>query len=498
MLQKCGYTSYLELYLSSDINKRKSTGRMFKYVLSKLGINKRSILHIGDNLLSDNIIPRIHGINTYLVKKNKNNNFFNKKVSIEYRSHYNELQNFISNHLDDRKDYFWNMGYETFGPILYGFSFWLKQSIKNDKIFFLSRDGYLMQRAFNLISGNIDSMYLYASRRALIVPTFWMDDTIKEMIDKLYIRDTIKIKNLFRKFGLEDAEFKDAVLSCGYSMNEEIKYADLLACEKFKGLFNKLKPAIHKNSKKEYEVLLKYMKDVNFNGDVSIIDIGWNGNMQLAFSNIVKSSGEKTNITGYYIGVLPESKNLGKINMKAFLFDESNNTDIYLTLKAINSIFESLFLAPHGSVKKMSMKNGKFTPVLLDYEYKDGKEKTAYKNIQDGALKFIEDFNNSYIRNVLNIDARLSFYSMAKFAYNPRNVDVEEFGDFCFLEDDIVFLAKPKSLIFYLFHPKKLLQELYLSGWVIGFMKRLTKINIFYSYLYKKMIRMYLNSRKNN
>lgn len=496
ILEKCGYANYFKLYVSSDLNKRKSRGSLFKFVLSDLKIKNDDIIHIGDNIVSDNIMPRTLGIDTYLIKKNTNCNFCNRNIQKNYKDSYKELENFISNHLDEKKDYFWNMGYETFGPILYGFSKWLKNSIKTDKLFFLSRDGYLMQKAFNLLDNDVDSMYFYASRRALIIPTLWMDNDIKQMVDKFYIRDYIKVGNFFRKLGLDNSDFENIIISNGYEMDQKIKYEDLFSDEKFNKLFDKIKPIIHKNSKKEYKLLLKYMKDNDFCGNVSIVDIGWNGNMQLAFNNLVISTGDKTNITGYYIGVLPESKNLGKIDMKAFLFDDKNNEDIYLALKVINSIFESMFLAPHGSVKKFDNINEEIVPVLLDYEYKDGVEKSAYESIQNGALKFIEDFEKSYLKLLLNIDSKLSFYNMHQFAYYPKMLDVEMFGNFCFLEDDIIYLAKPEKIHFYFRHPKKFLSDLYFSGWVIGFMKRLTKVNIGYSYIYKKAIKLYLNKRK--
>ena len=172
--------------------------------------------------------------------------------------------------------------------------------------------------------------------------------------------------------------------------------------------------------------------------------------------------------------------------------------EIYLCLKVINSIFESMFLAPHGSVKKYKNDNGKIKPVLLDYEFDEGIEKKSYEEIQEGALQFIRDFNNSDLKYLLDIDSRICFYNMQKFAYYPKLRDVEKFGDFKFLEDDIIYLAKPKKLSYYLCHPKKLFLDVYTSGWLIGFMKRLTLINIFYTNLYKIYINIYLKKRDNS
>lgn len=495
ILTKCGINKYKNLYLSSKYQKRKSSGSIFKYIKNDLKISGNMIVHIGDNILSDYLIPKLFGINSLLVKNNSNNLFYNKKVNKEYLHRYNILEKFISNNCDTNKSYYYKMGYETFGPILYGFVKWLKDNVKTNKIFFLSRDGYLISKAFNIISDNNAASYFYASRRALIIPTLWLDDTLKQMLDKLYIRDYIKIKNLFNKLGLEEDDYKNIVLNNGYNLTDKILYNDLFS-EKFLKLFDDVKPIIHENSKKEYNLLLKYMNQEDFNGNVSIVDIGWNGNMQMVFVNATKSS--NTNITGYYVGILPESKNIGKINMNGFLFSDNKNKDIYLCLKSINSIFESMFLAPHGSVKKYKEDKDKIVPILLPYEYENSIEKESYEEIQCGALQFIKDFKDSSLSELLNIDEKLSFFSMKKFAYNPTLKDVNMFGDFKFLEDDIIYLAKPKKIRYYITHFKEFLEDIYSSGWIIGFMKRCTKINFFYTSIYKFLINIYLKKRKSS
>lgn len=485
--------NYHKLYLSSKYNKRKSSGSLFDYILNDLGISSSKIIHIGDNIISDVLRPKLKGIDTIHIKNKCNNSFYNKKIN---QDSYKLLEKFISNNINIRDDYYFNMGYETFGPILYGFANYLKENIKNkDKMFFLSRDGYLISKAYHLVDADSKMSYFYASRRALIIPTLWLCNDLKEMTDKLYIRDYIKVSNLFRKLGLEKSDYQQIVEKHGYALDQEVKYEELFK-DKFTSLFEEIKPIIYKNSKKEYKLLLEYMKQEGFDTDSSIIDIGWNGNMQMAFNNVIKAASKNIKVDGYYVGVLPESKNIGKIKMNGFLFDDKKNNDIYICLKVINSIFESMFLAPHGSVKTYKKTKNGIEPVLLDYEYKEGIEKDSYEKIQEGALKFISDFTNSDIKYILKIDERLSFYNMMKFAYHPTLKDVEMFGDFKFLEDDIIYLAKPNKVSYYFKKPKHFFKDLYLSGWIIGFLKRFTKINIFYDKLYKVYIKIYLNKRK--
>lgn len=495
ILKKCNI-KYDKLYLSSDCGYRKSRGKIFKYIKDDLNIKSNELIHIGDNYVSDYIMPKLNGCASirYIPKNYCNFNY--KKVIESDKKDYENLKSFINAHIDNNESYYYKMGYETFGPILYGFVKMLNEKIDNKKkMFFLSRDGYLMSKAYDIIDSKNKPVYFYASRRALIIPTLWQVNTLKEMLDKLYIRDYIKVENLFRKLGLDKEKYEKIVKKHGFKLTDSVKYNDLFVSP-FIDMFEEIKPIIHENSKKEYELLLAYMKQEGFDNESSLVDIGWNGNMQMAFKNIFLSLNQKDKVKGYYVGVLPESKNIGKINMNAFLFDPKTNTDIYICLKVINSIFESMFLAPHGSVKTYKKEKGKIVPVLLDYEYTDGIEKKSYEEIQNGALAFISDFVKSDLKEYINMNSHVSFYSMMQFAYHPRKKDVEAFGDFKFLEDDIIYLAKPKRLSYYLIHPKKFASDLYVSGWIIAFMKRLTRFNMGYTTIYKKMIGVYLNRKK--
>ena len=131
ILKKCGITKYEKLYLSSLYQKRKSNGSMYDFIIKDLNISSNDLIHIGDNVISDYLIPKFKGIKVQRVKNKKEVMFYNKRVK-DYN--YYMLEKFISNNIDLSKSYYERMGYETFGPILYGFSKWLQNNIKTDKI----------------------------------------------------------------------------------------------------------------------------------------------------------------------------------------------------------------------------------------------------------------------------------------------------------------------------------------------------------------------------
>ncbi len=70
----------------------------------------------------------------------------------------------------ERSEYF-NFGFQYFGPFLYGFTKWLSGRLSEEgltNVFFFSRDGYMMQKAFELLEPDFPkTKYVYFSRKSL-------------------------------------------------------------------------------------------------------------------------------------------------------------------------------------------------------------------------------------------------------------------------------------------------------------------------------------------
>ena len=75
----------------------------------------------------------------------------------------------------DKNDFVSSVGYEVLGPMLWGFTHWQHEELESmhiEKVFFLSREGALLQRAYQTLfpNSNVKQTYLYVSRQALQVP----------------------------------------------------------------------------------------------------------------------------------------------------------------------------------------------------------------------------------------------------------------------------------------------------------------------------------------
>ena len=391
------------------------------------------------------------------------------------------INRFIYLNLENRgeKNYEYILGYKTFGIILYGFALWLKEALNKEnikKVYFLSRDGWILKKAFNLINGNdkFDTRYLFASRRSLIVPCIWMCKDYDDTKILLNIPSRITKEKFLKNVGLDS---HISVISA-----TELK--EVLDEEKQKELYECLKHIIITNSKKEYYSIKKYLEQQQFYGRLAIVDIGWAGRMQNALYNLTLDK----DIFGFYVGTrkFKEIDKLDYIKRTGYLFNRNiNNNSIYLG--AMNALFETFFLGNHGSVKNFEIDaTGKIKVNLYEYEYKNAPEqKDVIKKFQLGALNFVEDLNKSVLKKWITIENNLVCNNMVKTFLNPTIRTCKLFGDIVFLDHFHTYIARPNDWSFYIKHPNKIYSDLKQSTWKIAFISRLTNIySSLWFYLY--------------
>ncbi|MBQ2265645.1 MAG: hypothetical protein IJ265_11870 [Oscillospiraceae bacterium] len=71
MLCKCSITNFSELYVSCDVRHNKASGDMFRYVKKQEQMAFSQMLHIGDNPISDVIIPQNLGMHAMFLPLDK-------------------------------------------------------------------------------------------------------------------------------------------------------------------------------------------------------------------------------------------------------------------------------------------------------------------------------------------------------------------------------------------------------------------------------------------
>lgn len=510
ILRLSGITGYAKLYLSSDLFVTKSTGQIYEYVVEDLKISRKEIIHIGDNWKSDVLEPRKHGISSLHVQHAVYSNImFNDKniLPTEQKCDYRALSSFIDNRILNgrisRESYFYQAGYETEGPLLVGFSRWLNGEVvkrKIEKIFFLSRDGQIMKKAYAAIFGNWRNVgYMYGSRRAYIVPTLWMCGTMEEMISSMFFPRIGSVAAFIKKMGLEGDKYIKLADKYGYDTKKIYVYSELFREESFKNFFEDICQDILDNSKKEYHILLKYLAQIGFSGKVAIVDIGWHGNMQKALSKICRKAGIPVEISGFYLGLNPNIHGLDKqIDASGFLFQEGINENYFEMQRTFTSIFEMMFTANHGSVIKFRDDGSKVFPLLEPFEYEENGAEDDYNTVselQRGAMAFIRDVVTTSEFSIKWRSCTV-FQNLLLLGNSPKYQTSCMFGNVKQLGDKVTYIARPQNLCHYILCPGDFKADLAVNPWKIGFFRRLCKFNLPYFEIYMLLRRVYLKRKK--
>ena len=176
VLQQKGYEKIDDIYVSGEYGKTKGDGSLFEHILKKLAIKPEKMLHIGDNHYSDIKKPREYGISAYQVPKYIDL-FFMHGGNLKYKQFYETQPDFMrsyivaliaQNQMTNKMSYWQQIGYSLAGPLCLGYTQMIAKETKLndiDTLLFVSRDGYLLQKAYNKICNKpVENRYIYAPR----------------------------------------------------------------------------------------------------------------------------------------------------------------------------------------------------------------------------------------------------------------------------------------------------------------------------------------------
>ena len=409
------------------------------------------------------------------------------------RVFYDRFSTLCIQHYKKNETKYYQLGYETFGIILYGFCQWLIEDLKKekiDRILFCSRDGFIIHEAFNLIPGHTDfkTDYIYVSRRSLRVPLlhFCHENKSKAIFATRYIT----IYDLLDSIGLDPTEYKNAVEMNNLSFETVIEDKDIENNKKVVDLIDAVWADVVANSEKEYINAQQYIKSLNVVDEVAIVDIGWRGSIQFYLQQMLKAMGSSVKLRGYYI-TLTSSMLRGQ-SMRGYFHNVDEDSIGCDLLRGYVGLIEMMFLKQEGSTK--CYREDGF-PVLTPYEYlENGKytyEVEAVKDIQRGALDCIRDIVAENITE--QFAPETAFANLERYAKHPSMKDVRMFSSFRFFNNGTVsYLTGENSLAFNLLHPREMIRDFYGSRWRIGFLKKNFKIVLPYNMLFNMIMKIKL------
>lgn len=389
-----------EIFVSSDIGKRKSTGNLYKYVLEKECISSQQMLMIGDNKKSDVEIPSSLGIATY----HKRNMWDSKKL-LERKEIIKKLYEMSECESNPINGYI---------PILLLFCERLYKHLvrsHQDKVYFCSREGQGLKKIFDYYQSfypkelQITTAYLYVSRKATVIAG--LNDIEEETFDTIFSKSSSYSLKSFMEFMEFSQDTIDYVKATYEIDNETVLVNDKKRSPIFEKIITDDRVILEYNKlrKEKRKLLEEYLIQQGINitqGQFCLVDIGWKGSIQ---DNLRKVINENVTIQGYYLGIFDKGELVDKCyyssnNLKTgvvFSTITGKNKDYFIFRK--NRMFlETLFTANHGPVMGYKEDGRKICPIIKNDEIElevYQKMKVYLENLYENYKQLIQDIWNS-------------------------------------------------------------------------------------------------------
>lgn len=185
-----------EVYISSNLQKRKSTGSLFEHILHSQNISSEDLLHIGDNPHSDIVMAQKLGIKTIHYAPTSSTS---ERFALEYQALINPKNTLclrknadrLNPYLDDDKAFFYSLGATVLGAVIFSFCQWILETMQKMDIPHLSllmREGKLIETCLKKLQPKIQTTLIYASRRSTFLAS--------RNNGNLQIANTIHYKNI--------------------------------------------------------------------------------------------------------------------------------------------------------------------------------------------------------------------------------------------------------------------------------------------------------------
>ena len=290
LLECCGYTGFEEVIVSCEYNVNKhEAGDLYKILKKKQ--QGKSIVHIGDNQKADIVQAKANGLDAKFYKAVN-------AVGEEFRA--DGMSNLIGSayagivnarlHCGLKKySVHYEYGYVYGGLYVLGYCNFIANYAKTnkyDKVLFVSRDGDIYSRVFNMIHKEIPNDYVYWSRMSSIKATIAKDrfSFLNRLVDgKIAGGVKVTITSLLESAGLGELVkyFKE------YRLNPEeyLTQANrLVVRELLTDHYDEIVKIYEKDTKqlKEY-----YRSVIGTAKSVLIVDVGWTGSNVLGLSDML-------------------------------------------------------------------------------------------------------------------------------------------------------------------------------------------------------------------
>ncbi len=443
ILSNAGYTGYEKLYVSCDYRCSKRGGELYQIV--KRDYPEKRIVHVGDNPVSDIKTAEQEGIDT---RYYKNCHEIGRPYRADGMSAFlaSSYAGIVNTHLHNGEEVYspyYEYGFIYGGFYVLGFCNWIHKRVKQegiDKVLFLSRDGDIYQKVFNMMFDDVPNAYFLWSRIANTKYTVRRnrDDFLRRIVYYHSLRPfKLSVESLLNSLNLEvlaqhlsdyDLKSEDLVIP------ETVKQVERLFIEHWDEVCEAFEP--------EKRHIRKYIDGmVAGSKKVAVIDVGWLGSGPMGLKYLIEEELSydckvycmqaaarpplPTDIAPELMDGTVEPYIFSQM-MNRLHFETHQNTN-----RGQNNIFFELFSqATYPSYSGMAG-NGNYL-----FDFPEVENYAGIQEIQQGILDFCAEYLDRFRKDPFTLD--ISGYD----AYCPYRMIIrdlkfikEQFADFRFARD---------------------------------------------------------------
>ena len=403
--------AHLPLFISSDCNATKrDSGELFEVISNALNLPMSSILHIGDNELSDVKRAQERGLLAFHYRTDCTRSPA-KSISLSTSVAYGLLQ-IDARHIPIGS--YPELGFLYGGTASVGFLQWIKQQILQDEIdhlLFLARDGYTLERLARSRQefGRVNFKYFMGSRVSLTLAAINHNNFYQFLPFLLSGSDGLLVCELLERIGVSVPSPK---VMDDLGLSNQVRISPQIHKEIGRFLYA-YRWEIIKVAQLNRRALYAYLRELGIReGDkVALVDVGWNGTTQQAFElaacNLVNLQTQ-----GYYFCLADTPKRVllsQSQRMKGLFTSETVSPALISKVYQNRVAVEVLFSAPHHTVIGLQPSKQGVEPILDPGRMPNENQDTILKTIE-AINQGIECFNACYLDLVdkLQLDALLS------------------------------------------------------------------------------------------
>ncbi len=413
ILDNCGYNRYSEIYISSDMGMRKDTGEIWKWYFDRT--LDGSTIHVGDNEESDihklvelgkPCFYLMQGKKQYLLSDYAYKSKLNLDESILMglivnRSLFNSpfAMHNIENSAIVKNERMY--GYAIIAPIVLKFFVWLIKEVRNNEnevLLFAAREGYYLQKIYNLILDKIDDdslneieqHYFYVSRRAITVANIKEKEDIYELMS-IPFKGTL-YELFYYRLGMDTIDSPDRMID----LPNDIEIVKKIIDDNYVEIASRA--AYERSNYLEY--INDSIKDIK-NKQLEFVDLGYSGTAQYYLSKLInqKVKGKYFVVSGYIKPLELDCEVDACYSKDITSVKEAQDNPFYMYAM----VLEAFLTAPHGQLRYFRKDPyGKIEPMFNSEDNAHREEQL--NQIYLGVVDFINEYSELLPHSLAEID----------------------------------------------------------------------------------------------